>query len=518
VRKLLIILCGFIIVGAVAATDMTPLVSQLSDRAPQTGPVVTYPQMDDQWDLNFWFDATTPTTDNQCLGAEYACGKFFVSGGGGTSGLIQNTMWIFDILGNHVDDFLQWSSAGWGWRDLTYDGMYVYGSDDTVIDAIHPEHYVSVPAWDITGGPISPCRALAYDPVMDHFWTASFSSDLYEITRGQPCATVWSGPTGLAGVYGAAWDDADPAGPWLWIFDQSGTPATTFHQFDPIAHVFTGFSFNMPLLPTLTDQMAGGAFFTEQFDPEWYKLGGLVQGTPNDLVFLLDMYTPVPPQPVTITLGYNFGPPPGGGLMNFSGTLTNLGPTAVSCHAWLDLTDPTGLTTTVTMRNIFIPGMFSIVRPSLNLPVFPPPIGNYTVDGYVGYFPHTFWSTSSFSFGVADGDGISASGQEGYSVDWFGTEEDIYVANVPEEFALLGNYPNPFNPTTTINFALTNAGMTNLTVYDITGREVTELVNGYCQAGVHEAIFDASGLSSGVYIYKLTANEQTAISKMILMK
>jgi hypothetical protein len=60
--------------------------------------------------------------------------------------------------------------------------------------------------------------------------------------------------------------------------------------------------------------------------------------------------------------------------------------------------------------------------------------------------------------------------------------------------------------------------MTNLTVYDITGREVTELVNGYCQAGVHEAIFDASGLSSGVYIYKLTANEQTAISKMILMK
>ncbi len=86
------------------------------------------------------------------------------------------------------------------------------------------------------------------------------------------------------------------------------------------------------------------------------------------------------------------------------------------------------------------------------------------------------------------------------------------------EFALLGTYPNPFNPSTTISFALPEAGKVTLSVYDVTGRLVTTLVDGHRNAGVHEVTFDASQLASGIYIYRLEAGQFTASGKMVLMK
>ncbi|MCP4550218.1 MAG: T9SS type A sorting domain-containing protein [bacterium] len=88
---------------------------------------------------------------------------------------------------------------------------------------------------------------------------------------------------------------------------------------------------------------------------------------------------------------------------------------------------------------------------------------------------------------------------------------------------LHGNYPNPFNPTTTISFSLAEAGQVELAVYDITGRLVTELVNGKMAADNHEVIWsgmDVRGnrVASGVYFYKLTADDYTATEKMIMLK
>jgi hypothetical protein len=78
--------------------------------------------------------------------------------------------------------------------------------------------------------------------------------------------------------------------------------------------------------------------------------------------------------------------------------------------------------------------------------------------------------------------------------------------------------PNPFNPTTTISFALLQPGRVGLTIYDITGRLVTTLVNGHRDTGSHEVTFNASNLASGIYIYRLEAGQFTASSKMVLMK
>ncbi len=77
------------------------------------------------------------------------------------------------------------------------------------------------------------------------------------------------------------------------------------------------------------------------------------------------------------------------------------------------------------------------------------------------------------------------------------------TSNLPEEFALLGNYPNPFNPTTTIRFAMPEEALVTLKVYDLLGRMVTEKALGRQAAGVQQVSFDAARIGSGVYFYRL---------------
>jgi hypothetical protein len=89
---------------------------------------------------------------------------------------------------------------------------------------------------------------------------------------------------------------------------------------------------------------------------------------------------------------------------------------------------------------------------------------------------------------------------------------------LPEAYFLSANYPNPFNPSTEIRFALPEAARVDLVVYDVLGREVARLVDGTQEAGHHRAPFDASALPSGVYLYRLTAGDFVETRRMVLMK
>jgi len=86
------------------------------------------------------------------------------------------------------------------------------------------------------------------------------------------------------------------------------------------------------------------------------------------------------------------------------------------------------------------------------------------------------------------------------------------------DFNLFQNYPNPFNPTTKIEFRVANSGFVNLKVYDVLGNEILTLVDEYKSAGIHEIEFNASGLPSGVYFYKLMAGSFIQTRKMILIR
>ncbi len=80
------------------------------------------------------------------------------------------------------------------------------------------------------------------------------------------------------------------------------------------------------------------------------------------------------------------------------------------------------------------------------------------------------------------------------------------------------NYPNPFNHSTVIKFQCSNAGNTELIIFDILGKEVTTLVNQYLKPGIYEASFNAEGLTSGIYFYRLTSGNYSETKKMVLIK
>jgi uncharacterized delta-60 repeat protein len=98
------------------------------------------------------------------------------------------------------------------------------------------------------------------------------------------------------------------------------------------------------------------------------------------------------------------------------------------------------------------------------------------------------------------------------------TDVDEIDYNIPKELELNQNYPNPFNPATTIKFNLPTDSNVRLNVFNVLGEEVAELINNNMQAGFHSVEFDASGLNSGIYFYKIEAGGFSQVRKMMLLK
>jgi len=93
------------------------------------------------------------------------------------------------------------------------------------------------------------------------------------------------------------------------------------------------------------------------------------------------------------------------------------------------------------------------------------------------------------------------------------------LKSIPDNFSLSQNYPNPFNPSTTINYSVPSSNQNvTLKVYDVTGREITTLVNEMKNSGSYSVQFDGSPLSSGIYFYKLQAGAVSVFKKMVLLK
>ncbi|MCB0750790.1 MAG: T9SS type A sorting domain-containing protein, partial [Ignavibacteriae bacterium] len=92
------------------------------------------------------------------------------------------------------------------------------------------------------------------------------------------------------------------------------------------------------------------------------------------------------------------------------------------------------------------------------------------------------------------------------------------VSSIPDNFDLSQNYPNPFNPSTVIEFSIPNNSKVTLKVFDALGKEVINLIDEYKSAGKYSVNFDASILASGIYYYRLEADEKFKSRKMVLLK
>ena len=132
--------------------------------------------LSDPGDLLFTYDVQTPTGDNQCLGVEFDGTNFWVTGGGAGG---DNWLYKLDSDGNYLTNFSQGTISAWGWRDLAWDGTYLYGSDEDEFVKIDPADGSVVEL--LTKPPGLPvCRGLAVNPDNGHFFSANWGSPIYE--------------------------------------------------------------------------------------------------------------------------------------------------------------------------------------------------------------------------------------------------------------------------------------------------------------------------------------------------
>lgn len=108
---------------------------------------------------------------------------------------------------------------------------------------------------------------------------------------------------------------------------------------------------------------------------------------------------------------------------------------------------------------------------------------------------------------------------DGYCDQFIGVEN---AENIPVNYTLNQNYPNPFNPETNINFSIPEASEINLSVYNVLGMKIKDITTGFYERGIYNISFDGKDLTSGVYIYRLTAEARTSkivkVKKMLLLK
>ena len=97
-------------------------------------------------------------------------------------------------------------------------------------------------------------------------------------------------------------------------------------------------------------------------------------------------------------------------------------------------------------------------------------------------------------------------------------DDELESPDLPTEFALLGAYPNPFNARVTIKYALPEASNVTLEIFDLLGRKIETLVNGYQDAGYQSVTWDANNYSTGMYFYKISMGNYTDTRKMTLLK
>jgi hypothetical protein len=212
--------------------------------------------------------------------------------------------------------------------------------------------------------------------------------------------------------------------------------------------------------------------------------------------------------------------PPEGGIIDYTLGVNNQTASAATVDVWTEVKLPTNsfYGPLVYRPDVTVPSITSLFRNLIQNVPGSAPYGDYEFYGYVGDFDQLqIYSWAYFNFIKM----IYPAGDNAIS-DWFGSGWDEAVTgqgadNLPERVELNAS-PNPFNPATTISLTLPEAELVNLSIYDVSGRLVSPLIDGFRAAGTHEVTFDASGFPSGIYFARIEAGDFTAVQKLVLMK
>jgi hypothetical protein len=146
-----------------------------------------------------------------------------------------------------------------------------------------------------------------------------------------------------------------------------------------------------------------------------------------------------------------------------------------------------------------------------DVPVWAPQ-GNYMYTSYCGDYPSVKVDSMSFPFVVFSW--LEGGADDWYLSGWFDEPEEA----LPQVTELNGNYPNPFNSSTTISYALANDAHVTIEVFNLLGQKVETIKDEHQKAGYKTIQWDASQYASGVYFYKLTADNKLFTKRMMLLK
>jgi len=357
------------------------------------------------------------------------------------------------------------------------------------------------------------CRTVEYEG--GNLWVGANSgssvTNLYKMTTTGTILETYNTNSAVGWYMGGAICTEAPTGQNLFVVDNVGNSLKRLQVSGGSVTVMESVN-----SPAVSPDIAEGLAFDGQYLWHWgaYAYNQLMQvddgivGTPLNVTITLTPYG----TPIVI--------PVGGGSFDFNVEITNNEASTSSFTVWTMATLPNGSNYgPIINSNISLNAGVTVDRDrTQNVPASAPP-GNYIYHGYVGVYPATVWDEDSFTFSKStDGDGGTIVSDWSNWGEDFGDLEGITAAPIPEEYALFNAYPNPFNPQTNISFALKESGKVTLKIYNIRGEEIATLVDGFMEAGVHEMLFSANNLSSGIYLYSIQADGFSAVKKMTLLK
>jgi hypothetical protein len=211
--------------------------------------------------------------------------------------------------------------------------------------------------------------------------------------------------------------------------------------------------------------------------------------------------------------------PVGGGSFQFTAVIDNLGPGPVVFDKWCNVSVP-GMPNPMKIQlseQNYLSTSGNIIHTLTQFVPGSAPAETYTYLGFVGEYPNFIVDCDSFTFEKsATGSGFNQS--PGWMVEGWDGSKDSSFSLSPLAFSLLSIFPNPFNAETSIKFELSNSNLISLAIYNIEGKEVEKLAEGWQEAGSYEIKFDASNLPSGLYFARLKAENFEQTQKLLLIK
>jgi len=216
------------------------------------------------------------------LGIEVAAGYIWVTSAGVTGNGDGNYFLRYDFNGNFVDSLSQGTTSTWGYRDMAFDGTYLYAADEN--SGGLRQINTTTGAWTGTTitvpGGLTLARGVAYNPDLDRFYAANWNSNIVEFDRSGTQTNSWAN---TKFIFGLAYDGTNPAGPSLWVWSQDGTPRCQASRFDLTTGTYGSETWQGTAIDPNSGS-AGGATVTDQVVPGYRVMLGFIQDTPDRAV------------------------------------------------------------------------------------------------------------------------------------------------------------------------------------------------------------------------------------------